>query len=72
MTDIDMQPVDSSTISAIGYDPEQNTLTVEFKSGGTYTYTNVSKSVYDELIGAKSIGTHFAKHIKGAYDFSKQ
>lgn len=72
MSNFDMKPVDSSTISAIGYNPEQKTLAVEFKSGGTYHYTNVDKSVYDDLIGAKSIGKHFAANIKGAFDFKKQ
>jgi hypothetical protein len=40
---------------------------VEFKSGGTYQYYDVPRSVYDEMMKASSIGSFFATRIKSNY-----
>ncbi len=44
MTTIEMIPVDSEAIAAVGYDGR--TLTIEFTSGETYPHPNVPESVY--------------------------
>lgn len=54
----------SSMLSDCSYNDETEELTVTFTSGKSYTYTDVIKSVYDELINAKSAGKHF-NSIKG-------
>lgn len=68
---IDRSPVKSSNIKSCGYDSASRTLAVEFSDGTVYHYADVDKSDYDDLVSAKSVGSHFHKHIKGVYKFSK-
>lgn len=58
------KPVTSSSIDAVGYDPETSTLHVQFASGRTYEYANVDPDTHQELIGAESVGKHFSTHIR--------
>jgi hypothetical protein len=67
-----LKPVSSSSINAIGYDPESRTLHVEFASGRTYTYRGVDPEEHDALINAKSIGAHFSKFIRPVYTGREQ
>ena len=62
-----LQPVESSSINAIGYDAGRQVLHVEFKTGSTYHYHEVEQSDHEALMGAKSIGAHFSKHIRGNF-----
>lgn len=48
-----------------GYDTEEKELTVTFTNGRAYTYTDVEKSTYEELIGSKSAGGYFNSIKKG-------
>ena len=66
-----MKPVESSTIEAIGYDPETRQMKVRFKSGGTYSYDGVPAHEHAKLMGAESHGSHFHKHIKSKYKANK-
>jgi hypothetical protein len=59
-----MQAVDSGAIDAIGHDPQTNTLAVQFKSGHTYHFEDVSAEEHEALANADSIGAHFARHIR--------
>src|SRR6185436_15236304 len=62
--------VESGNINSIGY--AGGTLEVEFKGGGTYRYSGVPAEVHQELVGADSVGSAFARLIKrGGYDFEK-
>lgn len=61
----------SSTIASCDYDGRKNELTVEFKSGGTYTYLGVSQKLADGLIGAESAGKYLAQNIKNSHKFRK-
>lgn len=61
---IALSPVKSSQILALGHDPATNTLAVQFKNG-TYHYKNVDAQGFEAFSKAKSIGSHFAQHIKG-------
>jgi hypothetical protein len=61
---IPMEPVKSSQIAAVGHDPDTNTLAVQFKSGGTYHYANVTPEQFDGLRGADSVGSHFHQTIR--------
>lgn len=63
---IKLNPVKSGSIAAIGHDPEHNVLAVQFKGGGLYHYPNVTAQAHAALIGAKSIGSHFGQHFRGA------
>lgn len=66
---IQMQPVTgSSSIAAVGYDPETETLEVQFVGSGTkYTHEGVPSSEYEALINARSVGSYYANNIKGQY-----
>jgi hypothetical protein len=63
---VKLTPVKSGSIAAIGHDAERNVLAVQFKGGGLYHYPNVTAQAHAALIGAKSIGSHFGQHFRGA------
>lgn len=66
-------PVESSNIASIGHDPATNTLEVEFKGGGVYTYHDVDADKHAALMKADSVGGHLNAHIKGGgHKFTKQ
>jgi hypothetical protein len=58
------EPVTSSQIKSIGYDPQTKQMEVEFKSGGVYQYENISAKDHEDLMAAESVGSHFYKNIK--------
>ena len=69
---IDMKPVESSNIRAIGYDESKAELHVEFKGSGVYVYHDVPKETYDKFMAAESKGSFLAKNIKGVYPATKK
>lgn len=66
---IDMKPVVSSHIAAIGYDG--STLRVRFTNGTEYAYADVPPEAFDGLLAAKSVGAHFAATIRGRFVHTK-
>jgi hypothetical protein len=68
---MDRLPVSSSNLASVGYDEVGLVLEVEFLYGGVYQYTGVSKTVYDELMGAASLGGYLARNIKPRYPFRR-
>jgi hypothetical protein len=68
---MDLVQVESSNVAAVGYDEEQESLYVEFKSGSTYKYLEVPFYAYEEMLSADSIGRYLNKEIKGRYEFTK-
>lgn len=62
MPDIEMQPVVSSMMSAVGHDGKQ--LYITFKSGLTYRY-RAPQRLLEGLLKANSPGVYFAEHIRG-------
>lgn len=65
-----MIPVNSSQISYIGFDDENNKLYVTFaKTNKTYEYQEVPYSVWKELKESTSIGSYFSKNIKNTYKY---
>ena len=65
-------PVESSSIDAVGYDPDSHRLYVRFRSGRTYVYYDVVKRVFDDLLAADSKGRFLNAEIKGAYDYRRR
>lgn len=66
---IEMTPVESSQLSAIGHDAATNTLAIRFppkKSGvsDVYHYQNVSAEMFAEFLAAESYGSFFIQRIK--------
>jgi hypothetical protein len=49
------------------YDPETETLSVQFTSGRVYDYPDVPISIYNELLQADSPGRYFHANIQGVY-----
>lgn len=65
-------PVSSSNLRAIGYNPETQTLEIEFLNGGLYSYSGGPASVHASLMSASSHGSYFDANIKkGGYPFKK-
>ena len=66
MSNAFMISVDSSAIAAVGYDG--HTLSVRFHSSGRiYEHHGVSESVYEDFMNASSMGSYYARHIRGRY-----
>lgn len=69
---IQLIPVKSGQVKAIGYDAATKVLAVTFTrgTGAIYHYPNVEQKTFNDFMGAESIGTYFGKHIK-ALPFDK-
>jgi len=63
--------VASSNIVSAGYDPENETLEIEFKSGAVYQYYNVNAHLYEQFQSAPSKGQFFHAYIKYSVPFSR-
>jgi len=68
---MNLLPVNSSNLSAIGYDEIPATLEVHFRNGTAYRYLNVPKFVFEALIRAPSKGGAFNEMIRVKYQFMK-
>jgi len=66
-----MCPVDLSNIAAIGYDPAQQVLQVDFHHGGRYRYQGVPPHTFDEFQEAPSKGRFLNREIKACLTMSK-
>ena len=67
-----MQKVDSSNLSKIGYDSEQELLVVEFVKGGRYEYKGVPAKIFETIMNAPSKGSAFHRYIKSrGYKYKK-
>ena len=67
----EMNPVVSSNVEAIGYDPDNQELHVRFKSGATYVYHDVEKRVFREFMQAGSKGIYLNTNIKDRYQYKR-
>lgn len=68
---MEMTPLNSSMLTAAGYDPETRELTVEFKNGSRYLYEEVSPDIFHDFLEAESQGGFFSRRIKGIYPSRK-
>jgi len=59
-----MHPVKSSLITAVGFSDEKEELKVELNNGREYLYEGVTRPIYDALMSAKSVGGFFMRNIK--------
>lgn len=69
ITGVELKPVKSSNIARLGW--HDGVLHVEFSNGGLFSYAGVTEAAYNELQKAKSIGSHFAKHIRPKHKGTK-
>lgn len=63
-----MESVQSTNISAIGYDHADHEMRVQFSNGKIYRYPNVPEQVYMDFLTADSKGKHFYAHIRPHYN----
>src|SRR5688572_3679593 len=63
---MEREPVDSTNLASVGYDPETQVLEIEFQSGGVYQYYDVPVELYEELMSASSHGSYFVHFIRDA------
>jgi hypothetical protein len=63
---IELAPVKSSQVAAIGYDAATKTLAVRFAhgAGAIYHYPDVEPETHAAFVAAESIGSYFGTHIK--------
>jgi hypothetical protein len=64
-------PLDSTSIASAGYDPETQTLEIEFRSGGVYRYLEVPEASFIALMSAASAGQYVTSKIKGHFAFER-
>jgi hypothetical protein len=64
-------PVDSRSVSSIGYDPTKRVLEVEFRPHRVYRYFDVPDDVYEHLMHAPSIGRYVNYNIKEHFRYEE-
>jgi hypothetical protein len=62
-----MNKVESSNISEVGHDDDNNRLFISFKSGKTYYYEEIARWVYNDMMSSPSIGKYFHHEIRSLY-----
>ena len=67
LSHIPRAPVESTAIAALGYSHRRQILEIKFKSGHTYRYVGVPKSVYHDMLKADSKTAFYTFNIKGYY-----
>ena len=63
-------PVESTTITTVGYDANSELLRIEFRDRTIYQYFGVPASVHNALMCASSKGKYFNGIIRGRFAFS--
>ena len=63
---IELKPVKSNQVKAIGYDEATKTLAVTFTrgAGAIYHYPDVTKETHEAFVSAESVGKFFGQHIQ--------
>lgn len=63
--------VESTTLTAIGYDEDLKLLRLEFRSRAVYDYFGVPAAVHEALMRAPSIGACFNQMVRGCFPFCR-
>lgn len=72
LEEIDMIPVDSSNIAAIGYSDALRILQVDFLTGSRYRYFDVPSQVFQGFLVAPSKGQYLNQVVKAdGFDYSQ-
>lgn len=67
----EMYPVSSSNVAAVGYDPDNLVVYVEFLNGSTYIYKGVQENEFQNLKTASSVGAYLNRNYKNVYPYEK-
>lgn len=68
---VEMQPVVSTNVAAIGYDERAEEVHVEFITTGLYVYSGVPLPIWQEFEVAGSKGEFVNKILKPGYPVAK-
>jgi len=63
--------LNSSNLEAVRYNQDTEILSIRFKGGNVYEYSEVPLLEYMELLKAESHGKYFHSHIKDKFEFKK-
>lgn len=63
------EPIESSMLRTMRYDPKEHLLEVVFRNGRAYQFVNVPPEIYEHLHTAQSKGRYFLAHIRNQYPF---
>lgn len=61
----------STGVRSLAYDPDAQTLDIEYPSGERYRYSRVPAGEFTALLTADSMGGHVNAQIKPRYPFSR-
>lgn len=64
-------PVNSKLISSIYYQPDSESLDINFQTSKTRVYHEVPSVVVDTLLSSDSPGWYYTRNIKGCYPLFK-
>lgn len=64
---MEMIPVRSSAITAIGYDQDSMRMQIRFSQGHTYTFCRVPQNIFEGLLAAGSKGSYYDRYIRDRY-----
>lgn len=64
---IDMLPIESKLMGAVGYDEGKRLMAFEFKRGPVYVYNDVPKDIFEGQLSAASPDDYFNTTIKNAF-----
>ncbi len=64
-----MPALHSTNLASVNYNETTRDMTITFRSGAIYTYSDVDQETYDRLLSAPSAGAYFASQIKDKFEF---
>ena len=62
--------VESSLLASVDYDAGAFVLQLQFRSGATYCYFDVPRTLYEALLTAPPKGSFFNRLIKGRFPYA--
>ena len=68
---VEMKPVNSSNVYAVGYDTENQIVHVQFLNGSEYIYKGVSQHEFEGLLNAPSVGSYLHRNYKNIYPYER-
>ena len=69
LSGMERTPLESRAVRSAGYDPERQTLELEFATGRVYLFEGVPQSAYDWLLRTPSKGVFVSRLINGRYRY---
>ena len=67
----EMHLVSSSSITAVGYDSDNQAVHVQFLNGTTYMYRGVPEHEFENLRTAASVGIYLNRNFKNVYPYER-